>query len=114
MIAARQAQAFLTMLLCGAGCALAHDAVRLAGWLLGGRKGFSALMDLLLGALLAVGMTLAGLSLGLDPMRLYLFAGVGLGVVGWYATGGLAARKFCAFLRSGKWRKESCGGHRAA
>lgn len=114
MIAARQAQAFLAMLLCGAGCALAHDAARLAGWLLGGRKGFSALMDLLLGPLLAVGMTLAGLSLGLDPMRLYLFAGVGLGVVGWYATGGLAARQFCAFLRSGKWRKKSREGHRAA
>ena len=114
MIAARQAQAFLVMLLCGAVCALAHDAVRLAGWLLGGRKGFSALMDLMLGPLLAVGMTLAGLSLGLDPMRLYLFAGVCLGVLGWYATGGLAARKFCAFLRSGHWRKDSCGGHRAA
>lgn len=114
MIAARQAQAFLAMLLCGAGCALAHDAARLAGWLLGGRKGFSTLMDLLLGPLLAVGMTLAGLSLGLDPMRLYLFAGVGVGVVGWYATGGLAARQFCAFLRSGKWRKKSREGHRAA
>ena len=98
MIAARQAQAFLTMLLCGAGCALAHDAVRLAGWLLGGRKGFSALMDLLLGVLLAVGMTLAGLSLGLSPMRLYMFAGVCLGALVWYATGGMAARRFCAFL----------------
>ena len=86
------------MLLCGAGCALAHDAVRLAGWLLGGRKGFSALMDLLLGALLAAGMTLAGLSLGLSPMRLYMFAGVCLGVLVWYATGGMAARRFCAFL----------------
>lgn len=98
MIAARQAQAFLTMLLCGAGCALAHDAVCLAGWLLGGRKGFSALMDLLLGALLAAGMTLAGLSLGLSPMRLYMFAGVCLGVLVWYATGGMAARRFCTFL----------------
>lgn len=100
MIAAQQARAFLIMMLCGAVCALLHDAARLAGWLLGGRKMFFALMDLLLGACLAVGMTCAGLYLGMDPMRLYLFAGMGLGAAFWYATGGAAGRRIGAFLLS--------------
>ena len=99
MIAAQQAQAFLVMGLCGFACASAHDALRLAGWLLGGRDVFAAMMDLFLGVLLAAGMTLAGLHLGISPMRLYLFAGAGAGAAFWYATGGLAAR------RAGAWMK---------
>jgi len=104
MIAAQQAQAFLAMLMCGTACALAHDAARLAGWLLGGRGVFSAMMDLALGALLAAGMTVTGLILGMNPMRLYLFAGVGLGAALWYATGGMASRRVGAYLH-GKFRK---------
>lgn len=104
MIAAQQARAFLAMLLCGAACALAHDAARLTGWLLGGRTAFSAMMDLALGAVLAAGMTVTGLMLGMSPMRLYLFAGVGLGAALWYASGGMAARRVGAYL-CGKFRK---------
>jgi hypothetical protein len=99
MIAAQQARAFLVMGLCGAACALAHDGVRFVGWLLGGRGSFAALMDLFLGVVLAAGMTNAGLYLRMSPMRLYLFAGVGMGVAFWYATGGRAAR------RTGIWIK---------
>ena len=98
MIAAQQAWAFLTMMACGAVCACAHDAARLLGWLLGGRKVFSSLMDLLLGVVFAAGMTCAGLYLGINPMRLYLFTGVGIGAALWYATGGVAGRKVGAAL----------------
>jgi len=100
VIAAQQARAFLAMLLCGAACAFVHDAARFAGWLLGGRSAFSALMDLLLGAVLAAGMTGTGLALGMSPMRLYLFAGVALGTLGWYATGGRGARSIGRRLRA--------------
>ena len=97
-MAAEQARAFLTMALCGFACALAHDALRLAGWLLGGRRTFAALMDIFLGVLFAAGMTLAGLYLGVSPMRLYLFAGVALGAAVWYAAFGMTARRIGAFL----------------
>ena len=93
MIAAQQARAFLMMVCCGAVCACMHDAARLLGWLLGGRQVFIALMDLLWGVVLAVGMTCAGLNLGINPLRLYLFAGVGIGAAFWYMTGGLLGRK---------------------
>ena len=109
MIAQQQAQAFLAMLLCGAACALAHDAVRFVGWLLGGRQAFSALMDLLLGVLLAAGMTITGLCHGMSPVRLYLVAGVGFGAALWYATGGMAARRVGAFLGM-RFRKEQKSG----
>lgn len=99
MIAAEQARAFLVMTLCGIVCALVHDALRLAGWILGGRAGCTAMMDLFLGAVLAAGMTAAGLYLGMSPMRLYLFGGVGLGAALYYATLGRIAREACAFIR---------------
>lgn len=98
MIAAQQAREFLTMVVCGAVCACAHDTARAIGWLLGGRGGFSALMDLMLGVVFAAGMTGAGLYLGVNPMRLYLFSGVGLGAAFWYGTGGKAGRRIGVLL----------------
>ena len=104
-MAAEQARAFLVMVLYGAACSFVHDALRFAGWLLGGREGFTALMDLFLGVVLAAGMTKAGLYLGISPMRLYLFAGMGLGAALWYATGGMAARRTGVWLK-GKFTPE--------
>ena len=98
MIAAQQAREFLTMVVCGTVCACVHDAARMLGWFLGGRKIFSSLMDLLLGVVFAAGMTCAGLYLGVSPMRLYLFAGMGLGAALWYGTGGVTGRRLGAFL----------------
>ena len=102
MIAAEQAKAFAVMALCGAACALTHDAARLTGWILGGRAVFTSLMDLALGAWLAVGMTAAGLHLGVSPMRLYLFAGVALGVLFWYGACGIPVRSLGRRLQS-RW-----------
>ena len=99
MIAAQQAREFLTMVVCGAMCACMHDTARMLGWMLGGRKIFSSVMDLLLGVVFAAGMTGAGLYLGVSPMRLYLFAGMGLGAALWYGTGGAAGRRLGAVLR---------------
>lgn len=102
MIAAEQAKAFAVMALCGAACALTHDAARLTGWIFGGRAAFTALMDLVLGVWLAVGMTAAGLHLGVSPMRLYLFAGVALGALFWYGACGLPVRSLGRRLQS-RW-----------
>ena len=98
MIAAEQARAFLVMALCGAVCGAAYDGMMLIRHALGVGAWLGGTLDLLFGAAAAVGMTMAGLFLRMDPFRLYAFAGVALGALLWFATGGALGRRTAGVL----------------
>lgn len=111
MIAAQQAQRFAAMAVCGAACMAAYDALQAVVILLRGGGAARAAVDLALGPLLAVGMTLTALHVRMDPMRLYAFAAVGCGAAVWRLSGGaLARRAWRAWARMREKRKkaESC------
>lgn len=84
------------MLLCGALGGAAYDAMMLLRHALHAGRVATGLLDLCLGAMLAVGVTCAGLYLEMDPFRLYAFAGVGLGLLAWYAAAGQLLRRMMA------------------
>lgn len=94
-IAAEQACAFAMMAGCGALVGAAGD---LLSPLRRGALGHAA--DLLLGALAAVGMTLAALFLQMDAFRLYAFAGVMAGMLLYAATIGMIVHKLTRYVRS--------------
>lgn len=93
MLAAEQARAFLAMALCGFFCAAAHDAVQILARLAGGGRGMEGMLDLALGAALALAVTAAGLNLRIDPARGYVFLGAALGLAVWHMTLGFALRR---------------------
>ena len=92
MTAAQQARALGCMAALGAALGLCYDILGLVrrGWLGTGAA------DLLFGVLSASGMTLAALSLRMNPFRLYAFAGVALGMAAYAATLGRFFRFFAA------------------
>ena len=75
MTVAEQASAFAAMMLCGAGVGAAHDLLAVC------RKNtaWTALADLTLGMIAAMGVIAAGLALRCDPFRLYAILGVAVG-----------------------------------
>lgn len=92
----QQARVFAAMLLCGAGAAALHDALSLLRrWMRAGAFAAGA-ADLAVGAAAAWAMTLAALHLGVNPFRLYAFAGVFVGAGLWLGTVGLLWRKAVA------------------
>jgi len=99
VIAAEQARAFLVMALCGFGCGAAYDAMMLLRHLAGTGAVVGGAMDLAFGVVPAAGMTAAALFLRTDPFRLYAFAGVGLGMLIWFATLGLLGRRIIGVCR---------------
>lgn len=92
MTALEQARVFLAMTLCGATCAAAHDALRMALRAAGGGRTALAAADLLFGPLCAAGMTLTALATRTDPFRAYEVAGTALGAALYAASIGTFVR----------------------
>ena len=84
------------MMLCGAMCAGVYDIALLLRRIARGGAMCTGVIDLFFGMLLAAGMSAAALELRRDPFRMYMFLGIGLGVLLWFATVGLLLRKLCA------------------
>lgn len=99
MSTAEQARVFLAMMVCGVGLAAAYDAGLLLRRALALGAVATGFLDLLYGALCAVGMTLAALAMRVDPFRLYTFAGIAAGMVLYQFSMGTIVRKMCQLTR---------------
>lgn len=92
MSAGEQARAALYMMALGAMLGAVYDALTLFCRAAKAGRILMGMLDLLLGAAAAAGMTAAALYLRISPYRLYAFAGVTVGIAAYFATIGAIVR----------------------
>lgn len=110
-MAAEQARVFLAMALCGAAVAFLYDVTLALRRALGLGGVLSGALDIAMGAAAAAAMTITALCLGVDPLRLFAFAGMAAGFALYRASMGTIVRKMSACVKkwSKKMRKEEKG-----
>lgn len=99
MSAGEQARAALYMMALGVALGAGYDVLALFRRAVKAGRILTGMLDLLLGAAAAVGMTGVALYLRMDPYRLYAFAGVATGMTVYFVTVGTIVRYFYKFGR---------------